>query len=149
MPPDVRKWFDLPRMLNNYQRRMPLILVNGLAEQPESWFANRTFLTRQFDVKVPEILVYDGDALHRRIESGGEVTVDYLADRLACYLDEFVQRPPYHLVGSSLGGQVDPVVRRASSRTGGEAGADLPLGSARRREPADDRGSSPEQSRWR
>jgi pimeloyl-ACP methyl ester carboxylesterase len=106
MPPDVRKWFDLPRMLNNYQRRMPLILVNGLAEQPESWFANRTFLTRQFDVKVPELLVYDGDALHRRIESGEDVTVDYLADRLAFYLDEFVQRPPYHLVGSSLGGQV-------------------------------------------
>ena len=106
MPPDVRKWFDLPRMLNNYQRRMPLILVNGLAEQPESWFANRTFLTRHFDVKVPELLVYDGDALHRRIESGADVTVDYLADRLACYLDEFVQRPPYHLVGSSLGGQV-------------------------------------------
>jgi pimeloyl-ACP methyl ester carboxylesterase len=34
------------------------------------------------------------------------VTVDYLADRLARFLDEFVQRPPYHLVGSSLGGQV-------------------------------------------
>ena len=83
-----------------------MILVNGLAEQPESWFANRTFLTRQFDVKVPELLVYDGDALHRRIESGADVTVDYLADRLACYLDEFVQRPPYHLVGSSLGGQI-------------------------------------------
>jgi pimeloyl-ACP methyl ester carboxylesterase len=106
MPPDVRRWFELPRMLDDYKRRMPLILVNGLAEQPESWFANRTHLTRHFDVKVPEILVYDGDALHRRIESGGCVTIDYLADRLACFLDEFVQRPPYHLVGSSLGCQV-------------------------------------------
>jgi abhydrolase domain-containing protein 6 len=106
MSPDVRKWFDLPRMLNDYKRRPPLILVNGLAEQPESWFANRTYLTRQFDVKVPEILVYDGDALHRRIASGSDVTIDYLADRLGCFLDEFVQRPPYHLVGSSLGCQV-------------------------------------------
>jgi abhydrolase domain-containing protein 6 len=106
MPRDVRRWFELPRMLDDYKRRMPLILVNGLAEQPESWFANRTHLTRHFDVKVPEILVYDGDALHRRIDSGGYVTIDYLADRLACFLDEFVQRPPYHLVGSSLGCQV-------------------------------------------
>lgn len=106
MPPDVRKWFDLPRMLNNYRRRPPLVLVNGLAEQSESWFANRAHLTRHFDVKVPEILVYDGEALHRHIEAGGEVTIDYLADRLSEFLDEFVQRPPYHLVGSSLGCQV-------------------------------------------
>ena len=106
MPPDVRKWFDLPGMLTNYRRRMPLILVNGLAEQPESWFANRMQLARHFDVQAPEVLVYDGEALHRHIDAGGEITVDYLADRLAVYLDEFVQRPPYHLVGSSLGGQV-------------------------------------------
>jgi pimeloyl-ACP methyl ester carboxylesterase len=106
MPPDVRKWFDLPVLLNNYERRMPLVLVNGLAEQSESWFANRIHLTRHFDVKVPEILVYDGESLHHQIEADGEVTVDYLADRLAVYLDEFVQRPPYHFVGSSLGCQV-------------------------------------------
>jgi pimeloyl-ACP methyl ester carboxylesterase len=93
-------------MLNNYKRRTPLVLINGLAEQPESWFANRTHWSRHFDVKVPEILVYDGEALHRHIDAGGEVTIDYLADRLAHYLDEFVQRPPYDLVGSSLGGQV-------------------------------------------
>jgi pimeloyl-ACP methyl ester carboxylesterase len=106
MPPNVRDWFDLPRLLSSYKRRAPLILVNGLAEQPESWFANRGVLARKFDLKIPEILVYDGEVLHRHIESGGEVTVDYLADRLAVYLDEFVQRPPYHLVGSSLGCQV-------------------------------------------
>jgi len=106
MSPNVRKWFDLPLLLNTYKRRMPLVLVNGLAEQPESWFANRTFLSRQFDVKVPEILVYDGATLHDWIDSGGEVTVDYLADRLAHFPDGFVQRPPYHLVGSSLGSQV-------------------------------------------
>jgi abhydrolase domain-containing protein 6 len=105
MNPNVRKLFDLHR-LKTYRRPAPLILVNGLAEQSESWFANRTALSKHFDVKVPEILVYDGDSLHRRIDEGGEVTVDYLTDRLAHYLDEFVQRPPYHLVGSSLGGQI-------------------------------------------
>ena len=106
MPPDVRSWFDLPQLLDTGERRMPLVLVNGLAEQPESWYASRVSLSRHFELKVPEILVYDGEALHRHLQSGGEVTVDYLAERLAVYLDEFVQRPPYHLVGSSLGGQV-------------------------------------------
>ena len=105
MKPDVRKLFDLKRF-HGYTRPAPLILVNGLAEQAESWFANRTPWSRHFDVKVPELLVYDGESLHRRIDAGGEVTVDYLTDRLEQFLDEFVQRPPYHLVGSSLGGQV-------------------------------------------
>jgi abhydrolase domain-containing protein 6 len=100
-----RKFFNIP-LVRPYRRSEPLILVNGLAEQSESWFANRVAWARHFDVKVPEILVYDGDALHRHIEAGGEVTIDYLADRLATYLDEFVQNPPYNLVGSSLGGQV-------------------------------------------
>jgi abhydrolase domain-containing protein 6 len=106
MSTKMRQWFDLPRLLHNYRRRMPLVLVNGLAEQPETWFANKTYLSRQFDVKIPEILVYDGAALHDWIDSGGEVSVEYLADRLARFLDEFVQRPPYYLVASSLGSQV-------------------------------------------
>ncbi|MHB1559075.1 MAG: ornithine lipid biosynthesis O-acyltransferase OlsI [Isosphaeraceae bacterium] len=106
MPPDVRSWFALSRMLDRYQRKLPLVLVNGLAEQPESWFASRVHLARYFDVKVPEILVYDGEALHRHIQAGGTVGVDYLTDRLEEYLDEYVQRPPYHLVASSLGCQV-------------------------------------------
>jgi pimeloyl-ACP methyl ester carboxylesterase len=105
MNPSVRKLSDLLR-LHAYKRPAPLVLVNGLAEQSESWFANRTFWSRHFDVKVPELLVYDGPSLHRRIDAGGDITVDYLADRLAEYLDEYVQRPPYNFVGSSLGGQV-------------------------------------------
>ena len=83
MPTHLRRWFDLPRLLHSYRRRMPLVLVNGLAEQSETWFANKTYLSRQFDVKVPEILVYDGDVASRLDRLGGEVTVDYLADRLA------------------------------------------------------------------
>ncbi len=102
----VSKWFDLTDLVPAYEPRMPVVLVNGLAEQSESWFANRSALSRHFDLKVPEILVYDGDSLHRRIESGGEINVEYLADRLCLYLDEFVQRSPSHLVASSLGCQV-------------------------------------------
>lgn len=105
MRPDVRKLFDLHRF-HGYKRPDPLILINGLAEQSESWFANRAAWSRHFDVKVPELLVYDGESLHQRIDEGGEITVDYLTDRLEQFLDEYVQRPPYHLVGSSLGGQV-------------------------------------------
>lgn len=105
MKPTVRKLFDFP-MLGSYKPPTPLILVNGLAEQPESWFLNRAHWSRHYDVKVPEILVYNGDALHRRIDEGGEVSVDYLTDRLTIFLENFVQRPPYHLVGSSLGGQI-------------------------------------------
>lgn len=99
-------FFNLPLPFQKYRRARPLILVNGLAEQPESWFANRGYWNKFFDVKAPELLVYAGDSLHRHIDAGGEVTIDYLTDRLHLYLDEFVQDPPYDLVGSSLGGQV-------------------------------------------
>ena len=105
MNPTVRKFFDM-HLARAYKHPAPLVLVTGLAEQSESWFANRSTWGRQFDVKGPELLVYDGDALHRHIEAGGEVTIDYLTDRLANYLDEYAQKPPYHLVGSSLGGQI-------------------------------------------
>ena len=106
MTATVSNWFDLADLLHAYKRQAPLVLVNGLAEQPESWFANRAALSRHFDLKVPELLVYDGDSLHERIDSGGEINVEYLAGRLCQFLDEFVQRAPCHLVASSLGCQV-------------------------------------------
>ncbi|WP_088260704.1 alpha/beta fold hydrolase [Fimbriiglobus ruber] len=90
----------------SYGRKHPLILINGLAEQHESWFRNRRFWSRYFDVHTPNILVYDGAALHRRIEKKEPITVDYLVDQLYLYVDQFVQNPPYHLVASSLGGKV-------------------------------------------
>lgn len=100
----VRKWLAGPGL--GALKRPPLILVNGLAEQGESWFRNRASWARRFDLKVPEILVYNGDPVHRRISEDQPISVDFLTDRLERFLDEFVQRPPYHLVGSSLGGQV-------------------------------------------
>lgn len=114
MPPRVLKWIEMPRPLVERKHPAPLVLVNGLAEQPQSWFANERHLSRRFDLKQPEVLVYDGDSLHRRIDAGLEITIDYLAERLGAYLDEFVQRPPYHLVASSLGCQVVATYAAAS-----------------------------------
>jgi pimeloyl-ACP methyl ester carboxylesterase len=89
-----------------YVRRQPLVLINGLAEQAESWYRNRKFWTRFFDVYAPNILAYEGEALHRRISAREPITVDYLVQQLFTFLDQFVQTPPYHLVSSSLGGKV-------------------------------------------
>ncbi len=102
----IRNCLGFWRRRPSYRRLPPLVLINGLAEQPESWFCNRPYWHGHFDVKVPEVLVYEGAALQQRIELGLPITVEYLTDQLAAYLDNFVQAPPYHLVASSLGGQV-------------------------------------------
>jgi pimeloyl-ACP methyl ester carboxylesterase len=91
---------------DTYFRGSPLVLINGLAEQGESWYRNREFWQRHFDVHAPGVLVYDGPEIQKRLASQQPITVGFLKDRLAEYLDKFVQTPPYHLVGSSLGGQI-------------------------------------------
>ncbi|MDQ2623140.1 MAG: alpha/beta fold hydrolase [Actinomycetota bacterium] len=106
MPSRLLNWLDPSHLIPTRAKRAPLVLINGLAEQSESWFPNRDPLSRHFDVKEPEILVYDGDDLRDRIESGGDVTVEYLVERLARSLDQFDDRSPRHLVASSLGCQV-------------------------------------------
>ena len=56
---------------------------------------------------MPNLLAYEGAALHKRIREGLPITVDYiLVDQLDLYLEQFVQTPPYHIVSSSLGGKV-------------------------------------------
>jgi pimeloyl-ACP methyl ester carboxylesterase len=104
----VGQWRDWLEQLNphRYARRQPMVLINGLAEQSESWFRNLTYWRRFFDVYLPNVLVYDGPGLHQRIESGQPVSVDYLVEQLHLYLTHFVQTPPYHLVAASLGGKV-------------------------------------------
>ena len=90
----------------SYARRQPLVLINGLAEQAESWFRNAAYWRRYYDVYMPNLLVYDGAALHRRIESRQPISLDYLVEQLHVYLEQFVQTPPYHLVAASLGGKI-------------------------------------------
>jgi pimeloyl-ACP methyl ester carboxylesterase len=102
---NLRLWLNRLKP-HSYSRRPPLILVNGLAEQAESWFRNYRHWRRHFDVHMPNLLVYDGAALHRRIEDGLPIDVDYLVGQLHLYLQAFAQTPPYHFVASSLGGKV-------------------------------------------
>jgi pimeloyl-ACP methyl ester carboxylesterase len=89
-----------------YGRRPPLVLLNGLAEQAESWFKNRRFWDGYFEVHVPNIIVYDGPMIAERVKEGKPVSVDYLVEQLHVYVTRFVQAGPVHLVSSSLGGKV-------------------------------------------
>jgi pimeloyl-ACP methyl ester carboxylesterase len=101
----IRRLFS-PQHVARSIRRPPLILINGLAEQPESWFCNLDTWRHHFDVHTPALLDYEGASLHRRIEQRLAIDIDYLVDKLHQYLDEFVQAGPCHLVANSLGGKV-------------------------------------------
>jgi pimeloyl-ACP methyl ester carboxylesterase len=98
-------WFERFRV-STYGRKPPLILINGLAEQAETWYRNQHFWERSFEVYRPNLLLYEGEGLHRRIDQGLPITIDYLVDQLHRYLQEYVQTPPYHFVASSLGGKI-------------------------------------------
>ena len=89
-----------------YRRAQPLILVNGLAEQGESWYLNRSAWQKHYDVHSPGVLVYDGQVMQERLARREPINIEFLTDRLEEYLDRFVQSPPYHLVASSLGAQI-------------------------------------------
>jgi pimeloyl-ACP methyl ester carboxylesterase len=101
----VASLLGLPRP-SAYGRKPALVLVNGLAEQAETWFRNVRAWRRHFDVHAPNIVSYGGATLHRRIADGLPIDIDYLVGQLHAYLDSFVQAPPYFLVGSSMGGKV-------------------------------------------
>jgi pimeloyl-ACP methyl ester carboxylesterase len=90
----------------SYVRRPPVILVNGLAEQPETWFRNVACWRRDFEVHLPNLITYEGDTLHCRIREGNPITIDYLVEQLHQYLVHYVQTPPFHLVANSMGGKV-------------------------------------------
>ncbi len=128
MTPNVSGWFSLPHTNDSYQQLAPLVLVNGLAEQSESWFANRAELSQAIRPEGARDPGLRRRTLHDRIDSGGEITIDYLADRLARFLDEYVQRPPYYLVGSSLGCQVILTYATRQPRKRVETRVDLSFG---------------------
>jgi len=90
----------------SYTRRPPLVLINGLAEQAETWFFNVPIWRRDFDVHTPNLIAYEGETLHRRIADGLPISVDYLVEQLRTYLSDYVQTPPYNLVANSMGGKV-------------------------------------------
>jgi len=89
-----------------YGRQPALVLINGLAEQPETWFRNQRVWQRFFAVSMPNLFAYDGTVLHQRIEAELPISVDFLVGQLHRHLEEFVQTPPYHLVANSMGGKI-------------------------------------------
>ncbi len=100
-----QQWLERLRP-KKYGRKPPLILINGLAEQAETWYRNLRFWRQFFDLYMPDIMAYDGEAFHRRISASQPIDVDYLVEQFHLFAEQFVQRPPYHLVASSLGGKV-------------------------------------------
>jgi pimeloyl-ACP methyl ester carboxylesterase len=100
-----RRWFQRWQA-PSYARRAPLVLVNGLAEQAETWFFNVAAWRREFDVYVPNLISYEGEPLHRRIRDGQPIDIDYLVKQLRAYLSNYVQAAPYNLVANSMGGKV-------------------------------------------
>lgn len=98
------KWIIFRR--RQYVDKLPLILVNGLASQAETWYCNEKDWQRYFTLKTPEFIVYDGEIIQNRIRERKKVDMNFLVSQLEKYLDNFVQKPPYSLIGSSLGGQI-------------------------------------------
>lgn len=91
---------------DRYSRRPALVLLNGLAEQEESWYRNVRFWNRYFDVHMPGLLVYEGAQIQKKIKAGEPIDIDYLVGQLHTYVTQFIQHPPYSFVTSSLGGKV-------------------------------------------
>lgn len=89
-----------------YGRKHTLVLLNGLAEQPETWFRNIRFWGRYFDVLTPNLLAYNGEHFQNRLKADLPITIDFLVEQLHTYLTQFIQTPPYHIVSSSLGGKI-------------------------------------------
>jgi pimeloyl-ACP methyl ester carboxylesterase len=89
-----------------YGRQPALVLINGLAEQPETWFRNHRAWRRHFDVSMPNLFPFEGRVVHQRIEAGLPISVDFLVEQLHQHLEEFVQSPPYHMVSNSMGGKI-------------------------------------------
>src|SRR4051794_7536243 len=63
---------------DSYRRARPLILVNGLAEQGESWYRNVHVWQRHFDVHLPGLLVYGGGVLQQRLKAREPINVEFL-----------------------------------------------------------------------
>ncbi len=86
----------------DFKKKPPIVLVNGVAEQYESWYFNIGPLAENFLVHVPNLYLFSADNYLRELQ---KVSVPWIADRLKTYLDSFVTTPPYYLVGSSSGCQ--------------------------------------------
>lgn len=88
--------------LTNFVKKPPLVLVNGVAEQYESWYFNVTSLSEHFVVHWPNFYLFKEDNYLKELS---KVSVDWVVDRVKNYLDSYITTPPYYLVASSSGCQ--------------------------------------------
>src|SRR5262249_11652000 len=89
-----------------HTRKPPLLLINGLAEQSETWFRNLPAWRRHFEILMPNVMAFEGDAFHERIARDEPISIHFLVEQFHRYLHNFVQTPPYFVAGSSTGGKV-------------------------------------------
>jgi pimeloyl-ACP methyl ester carboxylesterase len=99
-------WWTLRRPFITYGRKPPFVLLNGLAEQQETWFRNISSWGPYVEVFMPGILVFDGCTLQEKIRRDEELSVEYLVGELFTYITRFIQRTPVILGGSSTGAKV-------------------------------------------
>jgi 2-hydroxy-6-oxonona-2,4-dienedioate hydrolase len=83
--------------------RPAMVLVNGLAEQEQTWFANVRCWQEHFEVHQPDLTV----AANEYSGSGpqSKFSIDQLVESLRRYIDRSVGRR-VHLVANSMGGKV-------------------------------------------
>jgi pimeloyl-ACP methyl ester carboxylesterase len=80
-----------------------MVLVNGLAEQEQTWFANIACWRAHFEVHQPDLTGPAGEIARSVIQS--EFSIDRLAKRLHAYISRHVARRA-HVVANSMGGKV-------------------------------------------
>ncbi len=83
------------------ESRQPLILIHGTRDHARSWDATAAALTDRYCVYAPDLRGHgDSDWAH-----GGQYSIiDYTLDIQA--LCQVINRPPYTLIGHSLGGGI-------------------------------------------
>jgi pimeloyl-ACP methyl ester carboxylesterase len=87
-------------------QRPRVVLINGLAAQAESWYRNVDSWRRQFELHIPELVDYESEALHERIDARLPVDVNFFVEGLHLYLRSMDQPRPVHLLANSMGGKV-------------------------------------------
>jgi len=83
--------------------RPAMVLVNGLAEQEQTWFANVRCWREHFEVHLPELTAATGACGTSR--GPRPFSIDHLVAGLREYIDRNVGRR-VHLVANSMGGKV-------------------------------------------
>ena len=141
-----RTWLDRLKT-QTYGRRHPLILINGLAEQAESWYPQPSPTGGgTFDVHMPNILVYEGAALHRRIDGRRRRSRSITSSNNCTSIsNRSCRRRPITWSPAAWAAR-SPSSTPSATRKTSRARTALSLGHGRRGTPAGRRGRAPQRS---